>query len=354
MSINGAVPVAPFSPAPSTSSAAAPPAQQPQEPRDLYADLASHLLAGWTNADFSDCQLHVQYADASQGIFHVHGLVISQSPLLKTMLIPAYATSPRPTLLLSFLDPLISAASLGLCLASLYSPSVLSHLSSTTAPSVLATASFLGLERLAALAFEQCEASVSAARTAEDVDFWISYVERERGFPPPAAAGTPQIPGSPVTGPGGPTPPASVNGKAAAPPAGYEARLRALLLERIVRLPKELGAFDVQKAAQTQPVLIDVLKRLPFEVFKSVVEDSRFEAPSDMDRFNFAKKAIAARKAHFLSASAASPASASLPPPDFEETVVLQFGQAGPGQSAVSVLRKQRKPQLWKVGGMAQ
>lgn len=58
---------------------------------------------------------------------------------------------------------------------------------------------------------------------------------------------------------------------------------------------------------------------------------------------NFAKKVVAARKA--LVQQAASP---SLPPPEFEEAVVLLFGGGADG-SAVNVLRKQRKPTLWKI-----
>ncbi|GAA5979197.1 hypothetical protein JCM11641_008458 [Rhodosporidiobolus odoratus] len=347
---NGTAPGAHASPSPSATNSLPSQLYPAVEYAPIYGDLAEHLLAGWAQADFSDSQLHVQYADGSTGVFHVHALIVSQSPLIKSMLLSAFTTSPRPVLLLSILDPLINSSSLGLCLASLYSPSVLSHLSSATSPSVLATASFLGLERLATIAFEQCESSVLSARTADEVDFWVSFCEREKGpaFPSSSATTTPLIPGSPAaTGPGGPTPPASVNGKSSSLSGGYESRLRTLLLDRIVRLPKELGAFEPATAAQTQPQLIDVLKRLPFEMFKTLVEDTRFEAPSDMDRFNFAKKAIAARKSQFL-ATASAPG--ALPPTDFEETVVLQFGQAGPGATAVNVLRKQRRPQLWKIG----
>ncbi|GAA6023831.1 hypothetical protein JCM10207_005388 [Rhodosporidiobolus poonsookiae] len=335
-SLNGSPAPVQASPVPSTSNGAAS-SSVAQAHSPFYAELANHLLAGWSSAQFSDSQLHCQYADGTSGIYHMHSLIVSQSPVLRSLL-----HTSRPVILLPLLDPSITSASLGLCLASLYSPSVLSHLSASTAPSILATASFLGLDRLAALAFETCEATVAAAKTPDEVASWIAYVERERGPAFHSVTGSPAtLPSSPISsGPGGPTPPASVNGKAAAPaPGGYEARLRARLFERIVCLPKELGAFDAETAAQTQPQLIDVLKRLPFDLFKAVVEDSNFDVPSDMDRFNFAKKAIAARKALAQQAGAL----------EFEETVVLQFG-AAPDGTAVSVLRKGRKPQLWKIG----
>ncbi|GAA5894663.1 hypothetical protein JCM6882_006650 [Rhodosporidiobolus microsporus] len=359
------------SPVPSTSAASS--ATLPPQPAGEYTpymeELSNHLLAGWSSTEFADTQLRVQYADGSQGMYHIHALVVSQSPLLKKLLSAAFAhhvpvpASPRPVLLLPLQDPSITASSLSLSLASLYSPSVLTHLDRSTAPSVLATASFLGLDRLAALAFDLCEQSCREAKTAEEVSAWISYVEREKG-PSSGFAGSSSASsttnGSPALGP---TPPGSVvNGKAPASSASssssgsFESRLRAVLLSRLISLPTELGAFDPARAAQTQPQLIDVLKRLPFEVFKAVIESTEFKAPSDMDRFNFAKKCIAARKQLFLSSSASSsPSSPSstpaLPPPEFEETVVLQFGQAGPGASAVNVLRKQRRPALWKIGG---
>lgn len=320
----------------------------------------------------------MRFSDGSAGTFHLHALVVSQSPLLNSLfvspsfspfpawltllspvcrLLSGFATSPRPTLLLPILDSSITSASLGLSLASLYSPSVLAHLTPANAPQLLATASYLGLERLATLAFDLCEKSAASAKTSEEVSAWFAYVERERTGP----FGGPIRDSSPALG--GPTPPSSVNGSATngSGGGGYEARLRAVLFERVVGLAEELSAFDPVKAVETQPQLIDVLKKLPFEVFKAVVEDARFDAPSDMDRcasslfstlstvdayalcrppVNFAKKVIVARKQLALSAGVAS---------EFEETVVLQFGQS---DSPVNVLRKpQRKPQLWKIGG---
>ncbi|GAA5822736.1 hypothetical protein JCM11251_004359 [Rhodosporidiobolus azoricus] len=339
------------SPVPSTSAASSttlPPAQNASEgSANFMEELSNHLLQGWSQAEFSDAQLHVQYHDGTQGIYHIHALIVSQSPLLKKLLLATFAhhvptpNTPRPTLLLPLSDPSITSSSLGLSLASLYSPSVLMHLDPATAPSVLATASFLGLERLAAAAFDLCEQSAKEAKTAEEVSGWIAYVEREKGPLPFAPSGSSTS--SPAPGVNGKSP--ALSSSSSDFESSYETRLRFVLLSRLISLPTILSAFDKHRAAETQPQLIDILKRLPFEVFKVVVENEDFKAPSDMDRFNFAKKCIAARKQLALSHPSSTPGA------DFEETVVLQFGATGPGASAVNVLRKQRRPALWKVGG---
>lgn len=207
------------------------------------------------------------------------------------------ASAPRPTIFLTIPDPAVNANTLGLVLASLYSPTVLSHLTPEIAPSVLATATFLSLTRLANLAYDMCEAAVREAKTPEEVMRWVAYVERERSVQNATGAATPVTFGGPgvngVSVPPSPSPstnsaspllPSSVNGAAAPAPASYESRLRVVLLDRITRLPAEMGAFAPATEAQAQPALVNVLKRLPFEMFKAVVEDKRFEAPGDMER----------------------------------------------------------------------
>ncbi|BGO97551.1 Parotid hormone [Rhodotorula toruloides] len=356
--VNGAPP-APVHPQPSTSSAvpssSAAGADIAQEYAAHYADLANHLLAGYTSCDFSDVQLVASLADGQQHTLALHSVVVSRSPLLRHLIQAALASAPRPTIFLNIPDPAVNANTLGLVLASLYSPTVLSHLNPEIAPSVLATATFLSLTRLANLAYEMCEAAVREAKTPEEVMRWVAYVERERAAEGGPGATTPITFVGPamngVSVPPSPSPstnstsllPSSVNGTAAPIPATYESRLRIVLLDRITRLPSEMGAFAPATEAQAQPALVNVLKRLPFEMFKAVVEDKRFEAPGDMERFNFAKKVVAARKA--LVQQSASPSS---PPPEFEEAVVLLFG-GGAGGSAVNILRKQRKPTLWKI-----
>ncbi|GAA5932669.1 uncharacterized protein JCM15063_002173 [Sporobolomyces koalae] len=332
---------------------------------DSYADLANHLLIGYTEALYSDFTLHVNFADPSQPptTLALHAVVVSRSPLLRSLIQPAFNNTPHPTLLISIPDPSITASSFSLALASLYSPTVLSHLSLDNCAALFSTAQYLGLERLTQHSFALCQQAVADAKTIEHVQQWVQYLE-DQGVSP------------------------------SAPSSYYMTTLRDTLLTRLTALPTELNAFtttDMSTARLGQEQLIQMLTPMPFEWFKLVVEDKRFSTPSELDRFNFAKKAVAARKQHFQSiasmpnshptsstgsvASSSSPSSptilqhpASSPVPpypphhskhqhvngsdySFDEAVVLGFGSGG--TSAVNVLRKMRKPHLWKVGPAA-
>lgn len=303
---------------------------------------------------------------------------------------------PMPILPLSSPDTAVTAGALSLLLAALYSPDVLTHVDSINAPDFLATAVYFGLTRFADLAYQFCEESVRKAKTADEIAGWVAYIDRDGVTPQhqqasgsngDSRASTPlqgmmngglPMPGSPVSAAarGG-----NLNGVAGGgggpPPASYEGRLLAVLLDRILRLPSETGAFVPTAGPAAQAQLVEVLKPLPFDIFKRVIEDSRFEVPSDMDRceftclclspdlgcydltfdatrpVNFAKKVVAARKQHHLSTATSSPPGTPRSNTsggglaEFEEAVVMQFGSAG--SSAVTVLRKPRKPTLWKV-----
>lgn len=103
--------------------------------------------------------------------------------------------------------------------------------------------------------------------------------------------------------------------------------------------------------------LLRVFSSVPFEMFKSAVESPSFQIGesfprmpcylrsvtdvilnpgSDQARFKFAKDAIDLRKRARGSSAA-------------EETVVLAFGGASFGGSAVHITRKVKKRPLWKV-----
>lgn len=218
-------------------------------------------------------------------------------------LLSAHPRPPMPVLSLTSFDTAISTASLALVLASLYSPAVLSHVEPDNAPSVLATAVFFGLNRLADLAFRLCEESVAKAKTPEEIATWVAYVDRDGVVPHASGSGlesrtsTPLSSGAAANGGAAPASPSgsAATGASGADPAGaaspsassstmYEGRLRSVLLSRILRLPSETGAFSLPTAGPAQAQLIEVLKPLPFDLFKRVIEDSNFAVPSDMDR----------------------------------------------------------------------
>lgn len=214
---------------------------------------------------------------------------------------------PMPILPLSSPDTAVTAGALSLLLAALYSPDVLTHVDSSNAPTFLATAVYFGLTRFADLAYQFCEESVRKAKTPDEIAGWVAYVERDGVTPQVQQAsgsnsdsrtstplqGTMNGGGLPM--PGSSSPAAArggnLNGVAGGgpPPASYEGRLLAVLLDRILRLPSELGAFvsSPTTVGPAQAQLVEVLKPLPFDIFKRVIEDSRFEVPSDMDRCEF-------------------------------------------------------------------
>ena len=97
----------------------------------------------------------------------------------------------------------------------------------------------------------------------------------------------------------------------------------------------------------THPELVATFTMLPFELFKSLLEDGSFTIlGGDQERFGFAKKMIVSRRKRALanaSASGSAGAKAQVP----VENVVLRFG-GGTG-SSVHVTRKTQARTLWKV-----
>jgi hypothetical protein len=90
------------------------------------------------------------------------------------------------------------------------------------------------------------------------------------------------------------------------------------------------------------PRFLAIFSALPFDLFKSCIEDKALPLGSDQERFAFAKKAVAARKK--LAASSGATTDGQV-----VENVVLQF--TGGKGSNVHVTRKVKtggRP-LWKV-----
>ncbi|KAL8283154.1 hypothetical protein RQP46_005932 [Phenoliferia psychrophenolica] len=296
-------------------------------------------------SEYSDVQLIVafQNGDQSELVFNLHAIVISRSPLLQVLLQNSYGHQRSSPLVLSLpiLSPRITPEGVHLTLASLYSPEPLErHLTPSNASSVLATAAFLGLHSVAEYALELALGQIAHLTQPDEFSFW----ERFLGPDLPSYS----LPnGLPPNGNGNGNSNGPTNGKAngnggfAAPPDAFDPfrqRLRLALVERVPRFARESGAFGREPGgrAGAADALADVLAVLSFDLFKTALESSEFPIAVDMERFQFAKKCVAVRK------RAAGPG-----PSDFEETVVLAFGNS-PGATAVSVLRKARKPQLWK------
>lgn len=267
---------------------------------------------------------------------------------------------------------------------------MLTHISPLNASSVLATAGFLGLHAVAEYALDLALTVVAQLSRPDDFQAWERFV----GFGEGGLAHVGKANGNGVHPPG-------VNGFAGAGADGFEpfgVRILQALLDRVPKLARELGAFgrdpgrNTKDDADGQDALAEVLAVLSFASFKQALEGPDFPALSDMDRcaspscsakihcshvllgaVQYAKQCVAVRKrvgpSDFEEACVPSPRpTRALADPSTiisqrqfssilacrphlpRNSVVLQFGQA-PGATAVSVLRKARRPQLWKASG---
>jgi hypothetical protein len=115
---------------------------------------------------------------------------------------------------------------------------------------------------------------------------------------------------------------------------------------------QELVRRSPETPLATNPEFLATFTSLPFELFKSLLEDASFTAlGSDQERFGFARKIIASRRKRALALANARggqavnsvQAKAQVP----VENVVLRFG--GGSGSNVHVTRKTQARALWKV-----
>lgn len=122
----------------------------------------------------------------------------------------------------------------------------------------------------------------------------------------------------------------------------YSARLRADVLNFLLRTLPEQIRTTADGSLATDPRLMAAYVPLPFELFKQCVESPDLPISFMQDRFAFAKRAIAARKK----------SAASQQGPPMEESVVLALKDDGDGM-AVHITRKPKRSRaaLWKVEG---
>jgi hypothetical protein len=87
----------------------------------------------------------------------------------------------------------------------------------------------------------------------------------------------------------------------------------------------------------------EIIVQLPFDLFKTCIEDSRLNLGSDQERFAFAKSTIQQRKKK----NPARNSQGQPETPSIVENVVLRFG--GGSGSKVHITRKSKQRSLWKV-----
>lgn len=170
----------------------------------------------------------------------------------------------------------------------------------SNARAVLAAAYLFGSPALVQRAYAVCSSSLSADNVAQYVN-WLDQ----------------RIPNS-------------ANGFSA-DYGEYSQRLRSDIVNFLIRtLPNSVGS--------NRQALIDAYAGLPYELFKSCVESADLPIEAMQERFQFAKKVVAARK----KGAAAS---------GMEESVVLAVKDDGDGMGVHVTRKPKRARQLWKVEG---
>jgi hypothetical protein len=110
-----------------------------------------------------------------------------------------------------------------------------------------------------------------------------------------------------------------------------------------VRLPEELQTSDPDTPLTQSPKFKAIIVQLPFDLFKTCIEDPSLSLGSDQERFAFAKSTIQQRKKK----NAARNLQGQPETPVVVENVVLRFG--GGSGSKVHITRKSKQRSLWKV-----
>ncbi|KAH8829661.1 hypothetical protein DL96DRAFT_1792618 [Flagelloscypha sp. PMI_526] len=273
----------------------------PLQPHD--DELISHIfLQGWQSGHYSDIGLHVH-----QTLYRLHSIVLSRSPLFAHLMhVTPYPTNGQPrTLYLNLeAEPDVTPE---VTLGYLYSSRSIHGVHPQNARGVLAAACLLGgLDDLCQYAYDLCRTTIGAS----NIDEWLDFLERT---PAPTETSAPHN----VFGP-------------------YAEKLREDVFECLVcKLPATLKVTHGRVDPEGRKELLKIFSRVPFELFKSVVESSSFQIGTDQQRFKFAKEAIEARRSGIAKGA--------------EENVVLAFGGGVASGGAVHITRKVRKRALWKV-----
>ncbi|WVQ94718.1 hypothetical protein IAU59_001798 [Kwoniella sp. CBS 9459] len=299
------------------------------------ADPVIHALnlASWT---FNVGYLHQEWADVHFTFFNsglkAHRLIIARSPYLARLMTNV---APGSVIHLAFQDENITEEAVHIALQHLYNPS--HHLINVhNARSVLSTSYlFGGMPELTHHAYTVIRSSLETANVSEYIQ-WLN-----------AGSGTDDAGFKKING--GVT--ESWNGGFGSSSEGrygeWTGRLKQDVLDYLLRaLPNQIVSEN--SPITTDPRLFSVYSKLPYELFKALIENPELPIQSMQDRFAFAKRVIAQRKKVAASTTAATANGNNGPP--MEESVVLAF-KGGEGME-VHVTRKPKKSRaLWKVEG---
>lgn len=163
---------------------------------------------------------------------------------------------------------------MSICLAFLYSPSVLPHITSETCLEVLAASHFLQLDSLSEYTFNVATSALARISNPAEIARWFTFLGGGEDF---SGALKSRLNGG-GNGKG------NGEGGAGVRYGKFGRQLTTQLLDRVmVSLPGEIEA-ESASAEGTKSRLIELLAVLPFWAFKQALESSRFRAGDDMDR----------------------------------------------------------------------
>jgi len=288
-------------------------------------EIVNHLYnAGFQTGNYADTILHVH-----QNAYRLHAIILSRSPLLAHLMSTSPQTAAQRTIYVPLEhEPEVTDEGFAIALGYLYSAVSLNLIRPENARAVLAAGCLLGhMEELCNYAYEVCRQSISV----DNISAWLEFIDAI----PPVSDGS----STPIEPHQLPPPRTAVFGP-------YAQRLKEdIFMFLAVTLPATLNVGGQATPATPHPdetpdagrdTLLQIFARVPFDLFKAVVEAPAFQIGSDQARFKFAKDAIELRKRGLARGQA-------------EETVVLAFGGNNFAGSAVHVTRKLRKRPLWKV-----
>lgn len=356
-------------------------------PSSHNEEIIEHLYqSGFQMGNYADTVLNVNGRQ-----YRLHAILLSRSPYLAHLMSAFPPGSPIRNIYIPIEEePEVTQEGFAIALGYLYSSRSLEMLTPSNARAVLAAACFLGgLPDLCAYAYETCRDSISI----ETIQEWLRFIETVP--PPPEETGnnnnnnnnnssSNSNSNSNSNNTTGPT--TDINRHQPIPTSlfgPYAAQLRADILHFLIStLPHALQAFTAaqppsspslsssssvtatvtpfgsadsqqthalngksstsasspsssSQSANGLQTLLQIYSHVPFEMFKQAVESPELPIGSDQARFQFAKAAIARRKASVGHG--------------VEETVVLAFGGSTNSGSAVHVTRKVKRRPLWKV-----
>lgn len=293
---------------------------------------------GFQGGAYSDVELHVLSRR-----YNLHRIILSRSPYLQHLM---EVTPPQQPLWVRVDDEAVTEEAIAIVLGHLYAAYSYSMVNLSNARDVLIASTFFGLPDLAAYAYDICKQSINA----DTISAWVEWCEVQSGRGQRVygnggsngyqngQSGSPVIFGNFMSDSGNGSASESANRH------DYASKLRHDVCEYLIRdLIPELSSTSTTTpySPNEDSRFLAIFSTLPFELFKSCIEEKALPLGSDQERFAFAKKAVAARK-KMVAASGTTDT-------QVVENVVLQF--TGGKGSNVHVTRKVKtagRP-LWKV-----